>query len=184
MVFAPSDERLVKLALRNNKDAWLQLVKRYEGLLYNYGLRMLGNAEDALDLMQEVFFSVYRSLSSWRGDSSFKTWLMTIAHRRCVEQYRRRREEVGDEALAEQESNDLWHDPEQVFVRQQKGLRLLQAMQQLPIEQRLVVELKFFQQLAHTDIAEQLEIPLNTVKSRFYTAIETLKSLIEVDEYE
>ena len=96
----------------------------------------------------------------------------------------RSREEVGDEALAEQESNDLWHDPEQVFVRQQKGLRLLQAMQQLPIEQRLVVELKFFQQLAHTDIAEQLEIPLNTVKSRFYTAIEKLKSLIEVDEYE
>src|SRR5690554_1247319 len=104
MVLAPSDERLVKLALTNNKRAWLQLVKRYEGLLYNYGLRMLGNSDDALDLMQDVYLSVFRSLSSWRQESSFKTWLMTIAHRRCVEQYRKRRDEVSDEGMEEQYS--------------------------------------------------------------------------------
>lgn len=184
MVLAPSDERLVKLALTNNKKAWLQLVKRYEGLLYNYGLRMLGNSDDALDLMQDVYLSVFRSLSSWRQESSFKTWLMTIAHRRCVEQYRKRRDEVSDEGLEEQHSTDVWHHPEQVVARQQKGQRLLQAMQQLPMEQRVVVELKFFQHLSHKEIAEQLEISLNTAKSRFYAAIEKLQTLIEVDDDE
>lgn len=179
-MFAPSDERLVKQALINNKKAWLQLISRYERLVYNYALRMVGNREDALDLMQDVFLSVFRNLATWRGESSFKNWLMSIAHYRCIEHYRRRKFTSDDTYVAEQVSEDDWHNPEQVYAGQQRGQQLFRAMQKLPLDQRLVVELKFFQHMQLADIAQQLEIPLSTVKSRLYGAVSKLEEWVEV----
>ncbi|WP_404409788.1 sigma-70 family RNA polymerase sigma factor [Pseudidiomarina marina] len=178
-MFAPSDKRLVKQALLNNKQAWLQLISRYEGLVFNYALRMVGNREDALDLMQEVFLSVFRNLATWRGESSFKNWLMTIAHHRCIEHYRRRKPTTDDSEIANYASDDEWHSPEQVYVGQQRGQQLFLAMQKLPLEQRMVVELKFFQHMQLADIAGQLNVPLNTVKSRLYGAVSKLQEWVE-----
>ncbi|RUO47446.1 RNA polymerase sigma factor [Pseudidiomarina donghaiensis] len=179
-MFAPSDQRLVKQALINNKKAWLQLISRYERLVYNYALRMVGNREDALDLMQDVFLSVFRNLATWRGESSFKNWLMSIAHYRCIEHYRRRKFATDDSEVADQASDDDWHNPEQVYAGQQRGMQLFRAMQKLPLDQRLVVELKFFQHMHLADIAQQLEIPLSTVKSRLYGAVSKLQEWVEV----
>ncbi len=178
-MFAPSDERLIERALDNNKQAWLQLVKRYEGLVYNYGLRMLGQREDAQDLLQDVFLSVFRNLAGWRGDASFKTWLLTIAHHRCIEVYRRRRDHLDMDSVDSQASEQDWHHPEQVYQGQQRGNQLVAALQKLPLEQRHVVELKFFQHLPLADIAAQLEVPLSTVKSRLYSAVEKLQRDLE-----
>lgn len=178
-VFAPSDEKLIRRALDNNKQAWLQLVKRYEGLVFNYALRMSGNHDDALDLMQDVFLSVFHNLAGWRGESSFKTWLMTIAHHRCIEHYRRKREMQDEYEFDQAASDDEWHNPEQVYQGQQRTQQLVNAMQELPIEQRLVVELKFFQHLKLQEISQQLAVPLNTVKSRLYNAVEKLQQLVE-----
>ncbi|WP_339880248.1 RNA polymerase sigma factor [Pseudidiomarina gelatinasegens] len=179
-MFAPSDERLIKRALDNNKQAWLQLISRYERLVYNYALRMVGNRDDALDLMQEVFISVFRNLESWRGESSFKNWMMTIAHHRCIEHFRRRKIISDDSDVNEQVSEDAWHNPEQVYAGQQRGQQLFKAMQKLPVEQRMVVELKFFQHLQLGDISKQLDVPLSTVKSRLYGAITKLQEWVEV----
>ncbi|RUO69788.1 RNA polymerase subunit sigma-70 [Pseudidiomarina sediminum] len=178
-MFAPSDEKLVRRAIDNNRQAWLHLVKRYEGLVYNYALRMSGNRDDALDLMQDVFLSLFRNLASWRGESSFKNWLMKIAHYRCIEHFRSRRNFADEHDFDQQESHLDWHDPEAVYQGQQRTQQLVQAMQALPLEQRLVVELKFFQHLRLKDISEQLEVPLNTVKSRLYKAVERLQQLVE-----
>lgn len=178
-MFAPSDERLIKRALENNKEAWLQLVKRYEGLVYNYGLRMVGNRDDAMDLMQDVFVSVFRNLAGWRGECSFKNWLMTIAHHRCIEHYRRRRDYHSDDQLDDQASDNDWDNPERIYAGQQRGQQLIRAMQELPLEQRQIVELKFFQHLKLQDIATQLDTPLNTVKSRLYSAVSKLQELVE-----
>jgi len=179
-VFAPSDERLVQQALTNNKKAWLQLIQRYERIIYNYALRMLSNRDDALDLMQDVFFSVFRNLESWRGDSSFKTWMMTIAHHRCVEHYRRRKSGHDESDFENHMTDNEWDNPELVYAGQQRSQQLVRAMQKLPLEQRLIVELKFFQHLSLADIADQLQVPLNTVKSRLYGAVAKLQEWVEV----
>lgn len=179
-MFAPTDERLVKLALSNQKKAWLQLISRYEQLVFNYALRMVGNRDDALDLMQDVFISVFRNLEGWRGESSFKNWMMTIAHNRCIEHYRRRKAMADESEIEHQPSEDDWDNPEVVYAGQQRGRQLVCAMQKLSIEQRLVVELKFFQHLSLADIAAELNVPLNTVKSRLYGAIAKLQEWVEV----
>ncbi|AWB58821.1 MULTISPECIES: sigma-70 family RNA polymerase sigma factor [unclassified Colwellia] len=180
-MFERSDETLVKQALKGKKSAWVTLVKRYEKNLYNYTLRMVSNPDDALDLMQDVFMAVFRNLASFRGDSPFKGWLFKIAHYRCIEFYRRKKPTQSlDDAPEQQEQSDDTC-PEAHFFSGQQASLLKKAMQTLPVNQKLVVELKFFQHCTFDDISKQLGVSVNTVKSRLYSALDKLKDHLELD---
>jgi len=174
-VFKRSDDVLISQALAGKKSAWLALVKRYEKGVYNYALRMVNNHADAMDLMQDIFISVYRNLHTFRAESPFKGWLFKIAHYRCIEFYRKKRPMQSIDDLPEildEQSNEC---PEHSLVIKQQSSVLMQAMQRLPIKQKLVVELKFFQQCTFDDIAHQLGISTNTAKSQLYSALDKLK---------
>jgi RNA polymerase sigma-70 factor (ECF subfamily) len=180
-VFERSDETLVKQALKGKKSAWITLVKRYEKNLYNYTLRMVSNPDDALDLMQDVFMAVFRNLASFRGDSPFKGWLFKIAHYRCIEFYRRKKptQSLNDTPEQEEQSSDAC--PEAHFYSGQQSSALHKALKTLPLNQKLVVELKFFQHCTFDEIAKQLGISVNTVKSRLYSALDKLKDHLELE---
>ncbi|WP_340678424.1 RNA polymerase sigma factor [Paraglaciecola sp.] len=178
-MFEKSDEQLIAKALQGNKQAWLSLLKRYEKPIYNYGIRMTGKREDALDLMQEVFISVYRNLATYRSEGSFKSWLFRIAHYRCIEFYRRKRPMEGLDDIPEIESDVIAVD--QQLVSDSENKQLVNAMQQLPLAQKSVIELKFFGQFTFDEIAELTGMSANTAKSRMYGALEKLKTLMEVD---
>lgn len=178
-MFEKSDEQLIAKALQGNKQAWINLLKRYEKPIYNYGVRMTGKHEDALDLMQEVFISVYRNLASFRQEGSFKSWLFRIAHYRCIEFYRRKRPMDGLDDIPEIECEQA--PSEQHIDSAIENRLLIQAMQQLPLAQKSVIELKFFGQFTFDEIAELTGMSANTAKSRMYGALEKLKTLMEVD---
>ena len=178
-LFHQTDEKLISKAIQGDQKAWLKLVTRYESCVYKYTLRMTSNVADAMDLMQETFISVSRSLADFRGDSQFKTWLLRIAHFRTVEFYRKRKW-FADES--EMESMDIEPEqgcPEFAFNRKQQQEQIMKYMQKLPFEQKLVVELKVFQQQTFDDIARQLGVSNNTIKTRFYSALDKLKVLME-----
>ncbi len=179
-MFNQSDEALVKKALQGNKSSWLKLVTRYEKLVYNYALRMVSSPDDAMDLMQDTFMALFRSLEGFRGDSSFKSWLMKIAHYRCIEFYRKRRSTIDIDALPEAFNEEGEGCPERSFVDFQQGNDVVNAMSQLPVNQRAVIEMKFFQHLTFDDIAAQLGISSNTVKSRLYAGLDKMKQVLEV----
>ncbi len=181
-MFERSDETLVKQALKGKKSAWITLVKRYEKNLYNYTLRMVSNPEDALDLMQDVFMAVFRNLASFRGDSPFKGWLFKIAHYRCIEFYRRKKPTQSLDDVPEQEEQASDACPELHLFSGQQANILNIAMQTLPVNQKLVVELKFFQHCTFDDIAQQLGVSVNTVKSRLYSALDKLKCHLEIED--
>lgn len=181
-LFEQTDEQLIKKAVNGNKNAWLKLVKKYEKPIYNYGVRMTGNTADALDLMQEVFISVYRNLPTFRSEGSFKGWLFRIASYRCVEFYRKKKPTQNLEDSPEQACEQPV--PEQILLMQQNNRQLIEAMQRLPYDQKAVLELKFFGQFTFDEIARQLDISSNTVKSRLYTALEKLKFILEVNHAE
>ncbi len=173
-MFDKSDEKLVAQALKGKKSAWLALVKRYEKGIYNYALRMVNNPADAMDLMQDVFMALFKNLPTFRGDSPFKGWLFKIAHYRCLEFYRRKRPMQSlDDAPEQEDAQRLGLDTELLLNQQNNSL--LQAMQTLPVKQKLVVELKFFQQCTFEDISQQLDISTNTAKSQLYSALDKLK---------
>lgn len=178
-MFKATDKRLVEQALKGKTKAWTQLVERYEQRVFHYGLRMMPSRDDALDLLQDTFTSVFKSLSSWDANNAFKPWLMTIAHRRCVEFYRRRRE--YDSWSEEHETTSPASDscPELSYNNDQQLQLLLQALHRLPMDQRVVVEAKFFQQLTTREIAERQGDSENTIKSRLYSGLEKLKMYLE-----
>jgi len=180
-VFERSDETLVKQALKGKKSAWVTLVKRYDKRVYNYTLRMVSNPADAMDLMQDVFVAVFRNLSTFRGDSPFKGWMFKIAHYRCIEFYRRKRPTQSLDDVPEQFDESHDECPEHHAVSGQQAKALHQALQTLPVNQKLVVELKFFQHCTFDDIAKQLGISVNTVKSRLYSGLDKLKDHLEFD---
>lgn len=178
-MFNQSDDKLIAKAIGGNRSAWLKLVKRYEKLVFNYALRMVSNQDDALDLMQDTFFAVFRSLASFRGESAFKSWLLKIAHYRCIEFYRKRRNTVDLDSIPEAFNEEGEGCPELSVVSQQQGAELISVMARLPVNQRAVIEMKFFQHLTFDDIARQLDISTNTVKSRLYAGLAKMKQVLE-----
>lgn len=192
MSLAEQDDALIRAALGGSARAWDQLVRCHETQVYNFSLRLTGNPTDALDLMQEVFLGVYRNLHRFRGDSQFSTWLFRIAHNKAIDMGRRRPsstslesalEDAGDliEARWQQLDDVPEQDPQALLDERQRNAWIMAQMGALPLEQRLVVELKVFQSLTFEEIAELQDISANTAKTRFYTALRRLKALMEND---
>jgi len=183
-VFKRSDDVLISQALAGKKSAWVALVKRYEKGIYNYALRMVNNQADAMDLMQDVFVALYRNLHTFRAESPFKGWLFKIAHYRCIEYYRKKRPMQSLDDTPEQIDEEASDCPEQGLFAQQQSSVLIKIMQKLPTKQKLVVELKFFQECTFDDIAQQLGISTNTAKSQLYSALDKLKLFLEAEAQE
>ena len=183
-MFKRSDDVLISQALAGKKSAWVTLVKRYEKGIYNYALRMVNNHADAMDLMQDIFVALFRNLHTFRAESPFKGWLFKIAHYRCIEYYRRKRPMQSLDDVPEQMDEQSDECPEQALFVQQQNSVLIKTMQKLPIKQKLVVELKFFQQCTFDDIAQQLGISTNTAKSQLYSALDKLKLYLETEALE
>jgi RNA polymerase sigma-70 factor (ECF subfamily) len=173
MLAGASDDKLVARAQAGSNSAWQKLIKRYERRVYNYALRMVGNPDDAMDMMQEVFMGVHRNLPGYRGDGAFAAWLFRIASFRCTDFLRRRRFHAAfdEEAAAEISANE----PDVEAMATHANEQIARAMRELPPEQRHVVELKFFQHFTFEDIARQLGISPNTAKTRLYAALKKLK---------
>ena len=181
------DEALVATAVAGSLPAWDKLVRRYERKIYNYGLRLTGNTSDAMDLMQEVFLGVYKNLHRFRGDARFSSWIFRIAHNKAVDMNRRNARLRGqgfsyDESAADdspQISADVTMEPDRRFADEQRNEQVARLLQSLSLEQRLVIELKIYQSLTFEEIAQVQEISENTAKTRFYTALRKLKSILE-----
>ncbi len=187
MSLIEEDEALIAAALNGSAYAWEKLVKRFESRVYNLGLRLTGNPTDALDLMQEVFLGVYRNLHRFRGDAKFSSWLFRIAHNKAVDMNRGKRLMTVQSRLTSEDEDegfdifpgDAREEPEHKLNEIETNQRIIRLLAKLPMEQRLVVELKIFQSLTFDEIALMQEISENTAKTRFYTALKKLKSIAE-----
>jgi RNA polymerase sigma-70 factor, ECF subfamily len=177
-LFKQDDQALVSKALMSDAKAWKKLVTKYERLVFNQCYRLLSNADDALDLTQDIFIAVFRNLPSFRGDSSFKTWLMKISHHRIVDHIRRNRnhENIDDhENISCQQST-----PEMSSSNHSSNKALMKILASLPAEQRIIIEYKFFHQHTFEEIAQISGISSNTVKTRYYAALKQMKSREEL----
>tara|TARA_B100001059_G_C17717031_1_gene518544 strand:- start:635 stop:1105 length:471 start_codon:yes stop_codon:yes gene_type:complete len=150
-------------------------------------MRLTGNEADALDLMQEVFLGVYRSLHTFRGESKFSTWIFRIVHNKSVDAIRRRRSNIflensSDDEYAseiEQFPDENAVEPEATLSLTQTNTKILQHLDQLSYEQRLIVEMKIYQGMTFEEIGQVVRVSDNTSKTRYYSALKKLKKLLE-----
>jgi len=131
---------------------------------------MSGNRDDAMDIMQDVLISVYRNLKSYRGEGEFAAWMFRIASFRCIDYFRRKKFHTSIEDVELPDDADH-NKPDLNLSNAQSNKDIVNLMAILPVDQRQVVELKFFQAFTFDEIGRQLGISTNTAKTRLYAAL-------------
>ncbi len=169
------DTSLIEACRRGQSEAFGQLVRRYQDRLYPTMLRLTGRPEDALDLLQDAFLRAYEKLGSFHGESSFYTWIYRIAVNLALSDRRRRKSKWRLFDSSEGQSNepeDLIHenDPSLPLERAERDQRIQAALDTLAPEHRAVVVMKEFDGLRYEEIAEVLDVPVGTVRSRLHRA--------------
>jgi RNA polymerase sigma-70 factor (ECF subfamily) len=181
----PSDGELVQRARDGDRDAFRQLVERYQRRIATLALGMLRNREDALDVVQETFTKAYQSLDRFKGDASFYTWTYRIAVNLCIDQQRRdtklpqanleprhgeRGGERGEDPLGGLPDPSEQGDPYQRARDAEIARELSRAIAELTPEHRAVILLREVDGLSYEEISHVLECPKGTVMSRLHYA--------------
>ena len=176
MIFrAVEDADLIQRAAKGNVEAYNLLVSRWEKRVYNYLLRITGNREDALDLAQDVFLKAYQNLRKLEEPGRFAPWLYRIAHNEAYSMFRKRRPETDvDDMEPRSTEGGITVGGSSVFPIE-LSLSVASALGRLSDEQREAVVLKIYQGFKFEEMADILECPVSTVKSRLYTALDLLK---------
>ena len=180
-----TDEIIVQRALTGEPDAFGEIVRRWERRIFALAYGILGREEDARDATQETFLAAFRNLRGFRGEAKVSSWLHRIAVNQCITRQRQAR--VRSEAALddEEEKNSapfavpVHYAPSRVVESRQETVAVRRAVNSLPIELRQVVIMKEFEELTFREIAEVLDLPLSTVKSRLYTAMKQLQMRLQ-----
>jgi RNA polymerase sigma-70 factor, ECF subfamily len=160
---------------RGEREAFDQLVERYQRDVYRLCYRYVGHHEDASDLAQEAFLKAYKAIGRFRGDSAFSTWLYRIAVNTCLSFRAGRRpptEELPDTLP------DLGPAASERLVKTEEARRLREAVSRLPEKQRATLILKIYHDLTHEEVASVLGSSVGTVKANLFHALGNLKKLM------
>ncbi|MFN2531545.1 MAG: RNA polymerase sigma factor [Pyrinomonadaceae bacterium] len=176
-----TDEHIVERALTGDPEAFGEIVRRWERRIFTLAYGILGREEDARDATQETFLSAFRNLAGFRGEAKVSSWLHRIAVNQCIS--RQRRNKVRNEAALDEEQEEragnfaapLSYSPAVTVESTQASEAVRRAVNALPLDLRQVIVMKEFQELTFREIAEVLDLPLSTVKSRLYTALKQLE---------
>jgi len=183
-----TDHDLVVLVLEGDATAFRGLVERYQGRVYAIVFGMVRNREDARDIVQESFVKAYRNIRTYRMEASFHTWLYRIAVNMTIDHLRKHTRhpmnEYNDQVEQEEpdgeyQTDHLQRHPGRDLERQRLYKKIMNAMQQLPPDQRQVVLLREIEGLSYKEIADTMEIPEGTVMSRLFYARKKLQELLK-----
>ncbi len=176
---------LVRRCAAGDDVACAELVSAHERMVYQLAYHLLGTRDEALDLSQEVFLRVFRTLATFRGQSTLRTWIyrIVINQARNRQRWFRRRRQSDQVSLDDhqQAHGELPERPDQVapdrlFLRKEAAARLWNAMERLPFDQRTAIVLREFDGLSYEEIAFSLDIAVGTVKSRLTRARQALRA--------
>ena len=180
-----TDEIIVQRALTGDAEAFGEIVRRWERRIFALAYGMLGREEDARDATQETFLAAFRNLRGFRGEAKVSSWLHRIAVNQCITRQRQARVR-SEAALDDEQEKDAANFalpvqslPSRVVEGRQQTAAVRLAINSLPVELRQVVIMKEFEELTFREIADVLDLPLSTVKSRLYTAMKQLQMRLQ-----
>ncbi len=180
---AGHEAAVVERCAHGDEAAFATLVAEHQRMVFQLALNLLGDRDEALDLSQEVFLRVFRTIGGFRGQSTLKTWIYRIAVNQARNRHRfwRRRHRADQVSL---DAHIAAHGdclsgvdlgPDQVLAQKELGQRLTRALDDLPFDQRTAIVLREVDGLSYEEIAFSLGVPVGTVKSRLTRARHTLR---------
>lgn len=181
-----SDENLVSRFIDGDDDAFNTLVNRWHRPVYNFVLRYMSSPDDAQDVTQKTFIKVYRKIHTLEQPSRFVPWMYRIALNQCRDEIRRNSRSIftsyeNGQTLDGRLLTDVYQskaaDPERHLTDKEREYMLHYALSILPDDQRSVVIMKELQGLKFTEIADVLNIPVNTAKTRMYSGLRSLHKI-------
>jgi RNA polymerase sigma factor (sigma-70 family) len=172
-----ADEQLIEKIRQGQTEAYRELVERHKGYIYTLVYRMVQHPETAEDLTQEVFVKLFRSLSYFRGDAKFTTWLyrMTI---NLVTDYRRSQQRKPYEALLDTMKDWLSEpaeQPEEMALLKEKQQHMQRLLSEMPDKYRLILYLHHYKQLSYQEMSQATGLPVKTLETRLYRGKAMLK---------
>lgn len=177
------DRQLVADAKKGDRHAFARLLQKYRKSVYYMLLKMVKNADDAEDLTQEAFAKAFNSIEKFDSKFAFSTWLFRIATNNCIDFIRKKRVQTvsidqpidGDDGSSMRiDVKDDNLDPNESLLKQQRKRYLRMAIDRLPEKYRVLVDLRYFQEFSYEEVANELQIPLGTVKAQLFRARELL----------
>ncbi|MBI5305535.1 MAG: sigma-70 family RNA polymerase sigma factor [Chloroflexi bacterium] len=177
-----SDEQLVDALMRGETWVMSALYDRYGRLVFSLALRILNDRTAAEETVQEVFVKVWRRARNFDASrGKFSSWLTGIAHHHAIDELRRRRvrPSVAEDEMAVLDVVDSGPAPHELAVQSHERHRIREALGAIPLEQRRAIEMAYFEGLTQQEIADALEQPLGTIKTRMRLGMQKLKTLLD-----
>lgn len=179
---------LVEAAKKGDQSAYAQLMDRYRESIYYMMFKMVRHQDDADDLTIEAFGKAFSRLEQYSPSYAFSTWLFKIASNNCIDFIRKKRIKVtsmdtgyttsnGEVIFVDAKAHTL--NPEETIIHGQKVIHMRLLVSQLKPRYRQLVEKRYFEELSYEEIAEELNLPLGTVKAQLFRARDFLSSMIE-----
>ena len=172
-----AESELIQRAQRGDTHAYEELVHAYQGIAFRTAYVIARNAADAEEAAQDGFVKAWRALGRFREGAPFRPWLLQIVANAARNRVRSagRRAGLALRAATEESSGDAAPSPEALLLSAERRAGLLAAVNELPEEQRTVVSLRYFLGLSEQEVAETLDVPQGTVKSRSARALKRLR---------
>ncbi len=183
------DLELVRLAVENkDQQAFAKLMARYKDSIFFMVLKMVHNRDDAEDITIESFGKAFNRLDKYDAKYAFSTWLFKIATNNCIDFIRKKRLETtsidqtfgndeGDEMSIDIKSDSL--NPEEKYMRKQRSISVRGTLEKLDEKYKVLIEMRYYQELSYEEIAQELNIPLGTVKAQLFRAKELLFKMLD-----
>ncbi len=183
---AQRDFALVQQATRGDQKAYAELMGRYRDAIYYMLLKMVNNASDAEDLTIEAFGKAFKNIQQYTPNYAFSTWLFKIATNNCIDFIRKRKattvsldqnDDDPDKSSPDIQASTL--DPEEEMIKGQKQKMMRDIVSKLKPRYRKLIELRYFKEFSYEEIAEELELPIGTVKAQLFRARELLFNILK-----
>ena len=183
---ARHDYRLVQLAANGDEKAYAELLDRYKDAIYYMLLKMVNNKSDAEDLTIEAFGKAFKNINQYTPNYAFSTWLFKIATNNCIDFIRKKKANLIslDQTTEEQDSmgtplQSNSPDPEEDMIKSQRVALMRDVVEKLKPRYKTLVELRYFKEYSYEEIANELNLPIGTVKAQLFRARELLYNILK-----
>lgn len=182
---AKNDFQLVLKAKEGSQKAFADLMQRYKDSIYFMSLKMVNNKEDAMDITVETFAKAFEKLDKYQPEYAFSTWLFRVATNNCIDFLRKKKlNTVSIDNMVDDDDDRPMQikadtlNPEESSIKKQQSEELKLLIESLPPRYRNLLTLRYFDELSYEEIAQQLDLPLGTVKAQLFRAKYLLGNII------